>query len=48
MKAYLAIALLALLNTQQSEVSAVKLNHEAAFVDDIAKALAEADNNEDK
>ena len=33
---YLALAILALLNNQQAEVSAVKLT----FVDEIAKALA--------
>ena len=47
MKAYIALAILALLN-QQTEVNAVKLNHEAAFVDDIVKALAEAEKSEDK
>ena len=48
MKAYFALAILALLNTQQPEVNAVKLNHQAAFVDDIVKALAEAEKAEDK
>ena len=48
MKAYLAIAILALINTEQAEVNAVKLNHQAEFVDDIVKALAEADKAEDK
>ena len=48
MKAYFALAILALLNTQQPEVNAVKLNHQAEFVDDIVKALAEADKAEDK
>ena len=47
MKAYIALAIVALLNCQ-SEVNAVKLNHQAAFVDDIVKALAEADKAEEK
>ena len=42
MKAYMALALVALLNTEQ-DVNAVKIQQQAAFVDDIVKALAEAE-----
>ena len=42
MKAYFALALVGLLNVQ-SEVNAVQIKEQAAFVDDIVKALAEAE-----
>ena len=47
MKAYFALAVLGLLNTQSSEVNAVQIKQQAAFVDDIVKALAEADKKEE-
>ena len=48
MKAYIALAVLALLGSGNNEVNAVKLRNEAAFVDDIVKALADADKAEEK
>merc|ERR1711998_101219 len=41
MKAYIALAIVALCS--QSEVSAVQLKQQVTFVDDIVKALAEAE-----
>ena len=47
MKAYIALAIVALLNSQ-SEVNAVQLKSQVAFVDDIVKALAEAEKADEK
>ena len=47
MKAYIALAIVALLNSQ-TEVNAVQLRQQVSFVDDMVKALADADKKEEQ
>ena len=47
MKAYITLAIVALLNTQ-AEVNAVQLTQQVTFVDDMVRALADADKQEEK
>ena len=47
MKAYIALAIVALLNSQ-TEVNAVQMKQQVTYVDDIVKALAEDEKADEK